>query len=581
MTDRWAELRVLQQEYKDFPKFVYVCMTQLLGFQCTWMQLDIAVYLQFGPLYRMIMAQRGEAKTTITAMYAVWRIIHKPNTRVLVISSVEKKSREIAYWIIQILRGMPELACLLPATNDRKSVTAFDVHSELKGPEKSPSIACLPIKGGMSGSRADVLIADDIETPINSITEAQRELLRFLSLEFASICQHGDIVYLGTPQSVDSVYNTLPSRGFDIRIWPGRYPTEAEEAHYGIMLAPLIRKKMTENPDYRIGGGLLGDRGLPTDEVMMNEEALQTKELAQGPAYFQLQYMLDTSLSDQAKYPLKCENLVFMRPPTNPPVSVTCYQSEDRRLRLAPGMPDWRFYAAAGTSDEHISWMGTHFYIDPAGGGQNGDETAWAVTRAAGNYIWLAGVGGIVGGTDEARLQELIEIVLRFQPNTMGIEKNFGHGMFASIFMPKLLQVHKCSLVEPWNNTQKETRIINTLEPLLGAGQLIVDPSIIEADWLGIQKYATAVRTSYSFFHQLSRITRDRGVLLHDDRLDAVAGACHYWMDKIKADQSKLKAQAKMKEWAARFKDPLGTGRKVRTFSTNTSTRVARMLNPM
>jgi hypothetical protein len=40
-------------------------------------------------------------------------------------------------------------------------------------------------------------------------------------------------------------------------------------------------------------------------------------------------------------------------------------------------------------------------------------------------------------------------------------------------------------------------------------------------------------------FYQLSRITRERGSLAHDDRLDALAIAVAYWVEQMAADVNK------------------------------------------
>ena len=40
----------------------------------------------------------------------------------------------------------------------------------------------------------------------------------------------------------------------------------------------------------------------------------------------------------------------------------------------------------------------------------------------------------------------------------------------------------------------------------------------------------------YQLFYQMSRITRDKGSLAHDDRLDVLAMSCQYWADKIAKD---------------------------------------------
>jgi hypothetical protein len=130
---RWADLELLQQHYKDFEDFQRDVVQDVMGFICTDIQLDIGNWVAHGPQYRMVQAQRGEAKTTITAIYAVWKIIHDPTTRVLILSAGGPQATEVANWIIQIINNMPELECLRPDSTqgDRESVTAYDIHYSL------------------------------------------------------------------------------------------------------------------------------------------------------------------------------------------------------------------------------------------------------------------------------------------------------------------------------------------------------------------------------------------------------------------------------------------------------------------
>ncbi len=69
-------------------------------------QADMLIWLFMGHKYRMIQAQRGQAKTTQTAIYAIFRLIHEPEARVLIISAGGKMSKEIASWCIQIIHGL-------------------------------------------------------------------------------------------------------------------------------------------------------------------------------------------------------------------------------------------------------------------------------------------------------------------------------------------------------------------------------------------------------------------------------------------------------------------------------------------
>lgn len=565
--ERWQELDRLRAEYPEFRPFLFDVVTGLLGFDCTALQLDIAMYLEFGPTYRMIQAQRGQAKTTITACYAVWRIIHDPTTRVLIVSSGSDMATEISNWIIQIIMGMEELECLRPdrSAGDRASVKAFDVHNELKGPEKSPSIACIGITSNMQGKRADVLIADDVESAKNAATEVQRERLRHLTRDFTSICSTGDIIYLGTPQSVDSIYNGLPARGFDIRIWPGRYPTLKEEDNYGAHLAPSIKDALQTTPSLRSGGGPMGDRGKPTDPVLLGEATLTVKEIDQGAAYFQLQHMLDTRLSDAQRFPLKATKLIFMHvSERSAPLEINFQPSFDNILETPNGWPLLdKYYRATGFGQSFGAFTGTHMYVDPAGGGQNGDETAYAVTRFCAGRVFLVAAGGVAGGLDAGPLKQLTAIAARWKPPQIDIEKNYGNGALASVWTPTLLKEHPCHIEEVWETGQKELRIIDVLEPVMGSGRLIVDIGLLEDDWAQCQKYPVEHRASYSLFHQLARITRDRGALFHDDRLDAVAGSVKHWVKHLRQDEVKAQVAAANAAYQKMMKDPLGTGQRL------------------
>lgn len=569
---RWKDLELLQEHYRHFGDFYNDVSSEVLGFATTDIQGDIADYLENGPLYRMIQAQRSQAKTTIAACYAAWRLIHEPKTRVLIISAGDNVATQIAYWIVQIIMNMPELACLRPdsSAGDRSSVKAFDIHHTLKGFDKSPSVACLGITANMQGYRADVLIADDIESKKNSQTATQREKLNDLTKDFISICANGDIIYLGTPQNNDSIYNSLPSRGFGIRIWPGRYPTAEELPHYKEYLAPLIMERILADPSLQTGGGPAGDRGKPVDPVLLGEDKLTAKEIDQGKAYFQLQHMLDTKLMDADRYPLKVKDIVFMHvAPERTSLNINWGRYGDRRIYPPQGFPlQEEFYAGSPDGTEYGNYTGTAMYVDPAGGGKNGDEIAYAVTKFLAGRVYCPAVGGFPGGYTEDRLRGLTDVVLKHRPSVVLIEKNYGNGAFQQIWTPFLNKAtaevgHKVGIEEVWESGQKELRIIDILEPIISSNRLIMDPALLEQDWASVQKYPTERRATYSIFFQIARLTRDKGSLIHDDRLDALAGACRYWVDALSLDAARVAAKVKNENYARLMSDPLGNGRKL------------------
>ena len=569
---RWEDLELLQEHYAEFSDFLIDVIEGFMKFNCSDIQIDIGEWIAHGPQYRMVQAQRGQAKTTITAAYAVWKMIMDPTTRVLIISAGSDMATEIANWIIQIINGMDVLECLRPdrAAGDRSSVTAFDVHHSLKGPEKSASITCIGITSNMQGKRADLLIADDIESAKNSQTATQRARIHHLTLDFVSINSNGDIVWLGTPQSIDSVYNTLPGRGTAIRIWPGRYPTAKELPDYDGFLAPLLMQRILQNPRLQTGGGPMGDRGQPIDPVLLGEQTLTKKEIDQGAAYFQLQHMLSTKLADNDRYPLKTSLIrvcAFDVEQKQGPMTIGFVRTESNQITLPDGhkLKD-KLYRVQEAADLAVM-EGFHMYVDPSGGGANGDELSYAITGFLAGRVMLVAVGGIPGGLTETQTDWLTAVVLKYKPRTIAIEKNYGNGALAQVWLPSLRKAqvkegHPMSDVEEtWSTGQKELRIIDTLEPIIGGGKLVMHEDILQEDWNQCQRYPTDKRDTYSVLWQLARITRDRGSLIHDDRLEAVAGSALHWVEYLSIDDEKAKAAARQATYNKMMSDPLGDGR--------------------
>lgn len=559
---RWRELEALQEHYTEFSDFLYDVINDLTGYKCSPQQEDIARYLQYGPQYSMIQAQRGQAKTTITGAFAVWCLIHDPSTRVLVLSGGGDLADEISKWIIQIIMNMDELECMRPdpSAGDRCAGSAFDLHYSLKGVDKSPSISCKGVTGQLQGRRADLLIADDIEMKSNSWSDVMREKIKDLTRDFTDICTKGKIVYLGTPQSVDSIYNSLPERGYEVRIWPGRFPTIEEENNYAGCLAPFILEQLECDPSLRSGGGMTGERGKATDSVLLDDEILTLKEIDQGQAHFQLQYMLDTRLMDKDRYPLHLNRLMFTPVSESMPIRVNFSPTVGNKVTWPAGHPCRATpgYYTSGGSDEFSKYSGTYMYVDPSGGGKNGDELAWAVTRFYSGYICLMDIGGIPGGVHESNLKELTAIAVRWRPNKIGVEKNYGNGALVQVWKPMLLREHSCTIEEPWESGQKELRIIDVLEPIVGANRLIIDDRLVDIDWERCQQYPMEVRNTYSLFFQIQRITRERSALAHDDRIDALAGACRPWALLLAQDAKRFLDAARSADWDKMTQNPLG-----------------------
>jgi len=580
--ERFAQSAMLAEHYSNFIAFAVDGM-DFLGFPLTEVQEDIALFMQNGPRLRMVQAQRGEAKSTLAALYAVWRIIQRNSTIVLIISGGEKQASEVATLVVRLITTWDILAYLAPdkQAGDRSSIEGFDVHYALKGLNKSPSVACVGITSNLPGKRADVLIADDVETTKNGLTAVQRGQLAHLTKEFTSICSTGDILYLGTPQTKDSVYNGLPARGFTVRIWPGRYPTEEELPRYADRLASLLIERLRANPELQTGGGLDGKRGQPTDPARFNESALCEKELDQGPEGFSLQYMLDTTLSDAARQQLRLSDLVIANFGYDRVPEIIGWQAAPRYE-----VPIDREFSVQGAKMyyalpvEGCAWVTPPqpmMYLDPAGGGA--DEIGGGISTAVGPYIHVLSVIGLKGGLTNDNIGHIIAKVRKYNVGFIKVESNMGHGLFETILRAELAKhddLRNVGVAGEYSTGQKERRIIDSMVTAMQRHKIVIHQDVFTDDIAFGKQHAIDKRSSYSLFQQMSSITTDRNSLPHDDRLEAVAGCVRHWKAVLAIDEEKASVIRSREEWSKFLADPTGLGIPIKRRATGTLDRLLR-----
>jgi hypothetical protein len=305
---------------------------------------------------------------------------------------------------------------------------------------------------------------------------------------------------------------------------------------------------------------MLGDQGKPIDYELLPEDVLQKKELDQGTAYFQLQHMLNTAMMDAMKYPLKPERLVVIQAAGNRyPLTVVRGMTQDKLKDYAVHEFGFRMSQPHDISRETSELQSVWAYVDPAGGGANGDETAYAIGGFLNGNIYLLAVGGIAGGYEENKLDLLAKRLARYKPNGVTIEKNMGFGAFRAVFQPILRrELPSCQVVDDLVHGQKEARIISTIEPIMGRGALIIDEGAVREDLETTQQHPPAARLTYSFFYQLAKMSMVRNALIHDDRVDAVEGLCRHFSAAVALDQRKLLEQMTAKAHAEAIYDPLG-----------------------
>ncbi len=511
----------------DFKLFLSHCWTYLRLPAPTKVQLDMADYLQHGPRRRMVKAFRGVGKSWITCAFVMWRLLRDAQLNILTVSASKKKADDFSTFCFQLMDLVPELQFLKPKDHQRSSKIAFDVGPALAN--KDPSVTSLGITSQIAGSRADLIIADDCEVPGNSATQVMREKLKELVKEFDSVIKvGGEILYLGTPQTEESLYNTLPERGYEVRVWPARYPNRAQATSYGDTLAPLIVSELQDNP------ALVGK---PTDIKRFTEIDLMEREASLGRSTFQLQFQLDTSLSDALKYPLKLSDLIVMPlDPTKAPCKMAWGSGPEQVINDLPnvGFNGDRFYRPMFvTKDEWAEYTGSIMAIDPAGQGK--DETGIAVVKILHSMLFVHVLTGLHGGPTVQNLEKIAHLAKLHQCQVIRVEPNFGSGMFAQLLRPVVARIAShCSVEDDERSTgQKEKRIIDTLEPVLNQHRLVMDSKVIKDDYLSVQGLGSDNASRYQGLYQMTRLTKDRGSLIHDDRVDALAMAVSYWGEHL------------------------------------------------
>lgn len=508
----------------DFRIFMYMIWKHLGLPEPTEVQYDIAYYLQHGPRRSVIEAFRGVGKSWITSAFVCWLLLRNPQLKILVVSASKERADAFSTFVKRLINEIPMLQHLAPKGDQRDSVIAFDVGPAT--PDHSPSVKSVGITGQITGSRADVLIADDVEVPNNSATQMMRDKLSEAVKEFDAILKPGGrILYLGTPQTEMSLYNQLPERGYEVRIWPALYPTLKKIMSYLGRLAPFITRRLEKNPE-------LADQ--PADPKRFSAQDLKERAASYGRAGFALQFMLDTSLSDGDKYPLKIADMVVMNlNPIMAHLKVAWSSAPETCINDIPtvALTGDRFYRPMWHSPDMSEYTGCVMAIDPSGRGQ--DETGYAIIKILAGNLYLVAAGGIHGGYSDETLETLAKLAKTHQVKQIIVEANFGDGMYTKLLQAVLGRIYPVAVEEVKHHTQKESRIIDTLEPILSTHRLIVDQRVIQND------FDTAKDIKYSLMYQLTRITRERGALAHDDRLDALAIAVAYWVEHMSRDNNK------------------------------------------
>jgi len=536
---------VLDRLEGDFRFFLAAVWNELGLPQPTRAQLAIANYLQNGPKRLQISAFRGVGKSWITAAFVLWTLFKDPDQKIMVISASKERADNFSIFCQKLILDIPWLGHLQPKSDDQRwSRISFDVGPAK--PHQAPSVKSVGITGQMTGSRANLLIFDDVEVPGNSATDMQREkLLQLVTEAEAILIPEGNsrIMFLGTPQSVFSVYRKLAERSYKPFVWPARYPRKV--SGYEGFLAPELEKDIDDK-------GIEKLSWTPTD-TRFSDFDLVEREAAMGRSNFMLQFMLDTSLSDAEKFPLKFQDLIVT--PVNPdqgPENIV-WSSDPRNVYKelpAVGLPGDRFYAPMALQGDYRPYSETICAVDPSGRGL--DETVAVYLSQLNGLIYVREIKAFKDGYSDNTLRQILSGCRSHKATKLLVETNFGDGMISELMKRHAIEMKVViDFEEVRSTTRKEERIIDTLEPLLNQHRLVIDPKVIEWDYRSNPEDAPELRLQYMLAYQFSRICREKGALKHDDRLDGLALGCKYFLDAVALSAQQEIVERRREEWKA------------------------------
>ena len=471
-------------------------------------------------------AGRGIGKSWIGSIFQTYIGLRDVDSKTLVTSATSTRAGKIGKFLRSLYNLVPILSDMDPNLTARSGSQSFDLYGAAEAIE--PSVSCVGIEGQITGNRASFILADDIEIPQNSATEEMRGKIFSVTEEFQDLLipdKPSKVLMLGTPQSMESVYGKIPYRKVII---PAEVPDNKaiSEVYEGWLDEWVL---------------LQGDAGDPVDNVRFPVEELEKRK--SNMARFKLQYMLDTSLADSEKYPLKTVDLIVMpmnEHKVNHTISYTRFDAHKLENLVNIGFTGDRFQGPYAVSDETAVYDDKQLHIDVSGKGS--DETAWVVIGTLNGRVHLLDWGGTTAGFENETLILLANKAKEWGCTEAIPEANYGDGMWGELFKPILTALAPdCGLIEDYKVTgRKETRLNDILAPFIQQHKLIVneEPLIKELDWV---LKDPSKRSQYSLIWQMTHFEHGvRDSIPHDDRLDALANAINYNRSEVGHDQEEM-----------------------------------------
>lgn len=415
----------------------------------------------------LLMAFRSCGKSTLVGIFAAWLIYRNPNMRIMVLAADTILARKMVRNVKRIIERHPLTSHLKPSKLDQWASDRFTVNRDHE--LRDPSMIARGITSNITGSRADIIIYDDVEVPNTCMTLDKRtELRERLSESTFILSAGGTQLYVGTPHCYDTIYATDQA---------SQNPDQSDAFLDGFadLRVPIV------NAD---GESAWAER-FPLSDI----NALQRQV---GPNRFASQMMLE-------------------------PVNIAEGRLNPSQLQFYHGALEY----TEAQQKPVLTLNGKRLvscsaYWDPAFGAAGGDGSVMAVvfTDADGHYYLhhLAYIRTTQNASDDEATQQCKQIVAicnEFYVPSVTVEIN-GIGRFLPAILKREMRASRmhCAVVEQTSRIPKSQRILEGFDAVMAARALSVHQSV----------------KATPFLNEM-REWKPSATHARDDGLDAVAGA--------------------------------------------------------
>jgi len=388
----------------------------------------------------LLMAFRSAGKSTLIGAFAAWLIYTNPNVRILVLAADTTLAGKMVRNVKRIIERHPLTTHLKPDRIDQWAADRFTVNRDME--LRDPSMLARGITGNITGSRADIVICDDVEVPNTCDSVQKREDLRLRLTEIPYVLVAGGAqIYVGTPHNYLSIYADTPREEV------------GEEA-------PFL------DGFQRMNIPILDIDGNPTWPQKYTPESIEQMKIDTGPNKFESQMMLKPVNIIEGR--LDVELLQF-------------YGDEIEYCKITDAL----YMGSLQIVDMRCWW-------DPSFAAAKSDDSVLAIVMGdrGGNY-YLHHLEYIkldeTNEEDEATQQAKIVTALakKYHVPCISVETN-GIGKFLpSILRKELDAARVMTAVDPQTSTKnKAQRILEGFDAVLAAKKLFVHERIKQTNFL-------------------------------------------------------------------------------------------------